>query len=264
MEKEKMEALLIDYIDDRLNAVDKQTIEHELRNNADARKLYGELKEVISLMEHSSTFDPSPKLKHNFEKDLSKAIAGASGGRAIIFTPAFYKMAAAVALMVISGAVGYWISKDRQQRDELTQIQKDMAITRQQLAETKQVMLGLLDNAASASQRIKGVNVALEISSADEDIVKALFATLHSDPNTNVRLAALDALAKFRHEPLVRKGLIDALSKQTDPMVQITLIQLMVDLKEKSVVGDLQKMVDDAGTMKAVKDEAYSGILKLS
>jgi HEAT repeat protein len=108
------------------------------------------------------------------------------------------------------------------------------------------------------------VNVAMDLTKADEEIVRVLFKTLHSDPNTNVRLAALEALYKFQHDTSIRKGLIDALSKQSDPMVQIRLIQLMVDMKEKTVVDDLQKMIDDAGTMKAVKDEAYSGILKLS
>jgi hypothetical protein len=35
-------------------------------------------------------------------------------------------------------------------------------------------------------------------------------------------------------------------------------------MKEKGVVNDLQKIVDDEGTIQAVKDEAYSGILRLS
>ncbi len=87
---------------------------------------------------------------------------------------------------------------------------------------------------------------------------------MNEDPNTNVRLAALDALSKFHTEPQVRKVLLDALSTQKDPMVQIALIQLMVKMKEKSVVNDLKKIVDDSETMKAVKDEAYSGILILS
>ncbi len=47
-------------------------------------------------------------------------------------------------------------------------------------------------------------------------------------------------------------------------MVQIALIQLFVQMKEKGVVDDLQRIVDDSRTTKAVKDEAYSGILKLS
>ena len=47
-------------------------------------------------------------------------------------------------------------------------------------------------------------------------------------------------------------------------MVQIKLIQLMVQMKEKAVIDDLRNLVDDDATMKAVKDEAHSGILKLS
>ena len=125
-------------------------------------------------------------------------------------------------------------------------------------------MFGMLDNEYSASQRIKGVAVAGKLSKPDDEIVKVLFQTLQNDPNTNVRLAALEALAKFHEDPAVRNGLVTGLSKQTDPMVQIRLIQLMVEMKEKQVIDDLQMMVDDAGTMKAVKDEAYSGILKLS
>jgi hypothetical protein len=87
---------------------------------------------------------------------------------------------------------------------------------------------------------------------------------MNEDPNTNVRLAALDALSKFYDEPIVRKALIEGLSIQKDPVVQIALIQLMVKIKEKGIVTDLQKIVDDEKTMEAVKDEAYTGLLELS
>jgi len=264
MEKEKLEGLLIDYIDNRLNAVDRDTIEQELLHNVEARKLYNELKEIITVMEQSAPFEPTSNLKEKFHKDLTAERVTANRSKTIFFTPAFYRVAAAVALMIISGAIGFWISKNNAQQERLAQIEKEMEITRRQLADTKQLMMGMLENDQSASQRIKGVNVAMDLTKADEEIVRVLFKTLHSDPNTNVRLAALEALYKFQHDTSIRKGLIDALSKQSDPMVQIRLIQLMVDMKEKTVVDDLQKMIDDAGTMKAVKDEAYSGILKLS
>jgi HEAT repeat protein len=87
---------------------------------------------------------------------------------------------------------------------------------------------------------------------------------MHEDPNTNVRMAALEALGKFHEEPGVRKELIHSLAIQKDPMVQIALIQLLVTIKEKSVMKDLERITKDKSTMKAVKDEAYSGILKLS
>jgi hypothetical protein len=79
-----------------------------------------------------------------------------------------------------------------------------------------------------------------------------------------VRLAALEALSNFVHEKDVRSSLITSLSNQKDPVVQIALIQLLVKMKEKGVVDDLKKIVEDEGTMQAVKDEAYSGIMRLS
>ena len=264
MEKERLEGLIIDYIDDRLNAVDKHVVEQELIRNEDARKLYEELKEVMTAMDQSLPLEPSQALKANFERNLQRELSNSPRGKTVIFTPSFYRVAAAVALVVISGSVGFWISKNNEQQRKLAAIEKEMEATRKQLAETKELMLGMLDNTQSASQRIKGVNVAMEMQKADSEIVTALFNTLYTDPNTNVRLAALDALSKFHDDPTVKTGLIQSLSKQTDPMVQIRLIQLMVQMKEKEVVRDLQKLVDDAATMKAVKDEAYSGILKLS
>jgi HEAT repeat protein len=126
------------------------------------------------------------------------------------------------------------------------------------------MMMSMIENQQSASQRMQGVNVALSIEKADDEVVAALVNTLNNDPNTNVRMAALDALSKFHREPHVRKVLIDALSNQKDPLVQIALIQLMVKMKETGVVDDLKRIVEDDETMEAVKDEAYSGILQLS
>jgi HEAT repeat protein len=104
----------------------------------------------------------------------------------------------------------------------------------------------------------------MEMEKPDDEIVKALVKTMNEDGNTNVRLAALDALSHFQNDPQVRRALVSALAKQKDPVVQIALIQLMVKLKEKGAVEDLKKIADDDKSIDAVKDEAYSGLLKLS
>ena len=264
MEKERLEGLIIDYIDDRLNAVDRHLIEQELMQNEEARKLYQDLKEIISTIDQSATLTPSPALMENFRKNLKKETGVSGKTKIVFFNPAMYRVAAAVTLIIMGAGIGFWISENNAEQDRLADIQREMEITRKELADTKQLMMGMLENDQSASQRIKGVNVALELTKADTEIVSALFKTMHSDPNTNVRLAALDALSRFHEDPIVRKKLIESLSMQADPMVQIRLIQLMVDMQEKGVIKDLQRIVDDASMMKAVKDEAYSGILKLS
>jgi HEAT repeat protein len=125
-------------------------------------------------------------------------------------------------------------------------------------------MLGLLTNQQSASQRMVGATVAYQLVKADDEIVNALVKAMNEDPNTNVRLATLEALGKFKHEASVRKVLIESLAKQNDPVVQISLIQMMVDMKEKSIIGELEKLTQQKEILKAVKDEAYTGILKLS
>ncbi|MFZ6011367.1 MAG: HEAT repeat domain-containing protein [Bacteroidota bacterium] len=258
MEKEKLESLLIDYIDNRLNSVDRRTVEAELVNNADAYKLYEELKEVMYLMDRSARLEPSGKLKSSFESMLKQESASGRSGKVIFLQPALlYKIAAAVWLLILGGGAGFWISQQRRQAEEIAEMKREME-------KTKLMMMAMIENEQSASQRIQGVNVALSIEKADDEVVTALVKAMNEDMNTNVRLAALEALSKFHQEPRVRKELIKSLAMQKDPVVQIALIQLMVKMKEKGVVQDLQRIVDDNKAIKAVKDEAYSGILKLS
>jgi len=257
MEKDKLESLLIDYIDGNLSENDKLVVERELRDNPEASMLYAQLKEVMAVMDRSSSLNPSTALKSSFDKMLKGEIENTKG-KVVFFRPAFYRAAAAVALLIVGGGLGYWINKYVGQQQEIARLE-------QQMKETKLMMMAMLDNQYSASQRIQGVNVALnEIPKADDEVVDALVKAMNEDPNTNVRLAALEALSKFHQEPGVRKVLIEALSRQTDPVVQIALIQLMVTMKEKGVVKDLERIIDRDETIKAVKDEAYSGIMKLS
>jgi hypothetical protein len=261
MEREKLESLIIDYIDNKLNSVDRHMVEQELVKNADAYKVYEELREVMHVMDRSARLEPSSKLKSGFEQALTDEMATTKSGRTIFFQPVFYRVAAAVALLLMGAMIGYYYSKQNDAR--LAEIEKKMEEQRQQMEFTNK-MLAMMTNDQSASQRIQGVNVAMTVEKVDDKIVKALVKTLNEDPNTNVRLAALEALGKFHQEKNVREHLIQSLSIQKDPVIQIELIQMMVQMKEKSVVDDLQKIVDDVETMMAVKDEAYSGIMKLS
>jgi HEAT repeat protein len=111
---------------------------------------------------------------------------------------------------------------------------------------------------------VQGATIAYTIGKADDEVVNALAKALNEDRNTNVRLAALEALAKFYQEENVRQLLIKSLSIQNDEVVQIALIQVLVQMKEKGIVKELEKITRDTEVLKAVKDEAFTGILKLS
>jgi len=257
MEKDKLESLLIDYMDGKLNETDKQIIEQELVRNAEAYKLYEQLKVVANAMEGSTELEPGKELKQSFENFLQQEIAQSPKVRSVFFQPVFYRVAATITLLLVAGAAGFWVYKDQQHEQELAAIRKEME-------ETKRMMMTMMGNEQSASQRITGVAVANQMEKADDEVVNVLVKTMNEDPNTNVRMAALEALSKFHMEPTVRKALIESLVIQKDPVVQIALIQLLVTIKEKGVMKDLERLTKDKTIMKAVKDEAYSGILKLS
>ena len=257
MEKEKLEGLIIDYIDGRLSEEQKTLLEGELARNTEAYQLYEQTREVMQAMDRSAKLEPSFKLKKNFEQILKEEIAQQKQTKVVSFYPTLYRAAAAVFLVLSGVAIGYWINKNQQREAEMLALQ-------QQMQEMREIMISKLGNQESASQRMIAVSQVMEMEKPDDEIVKVLVKTMNEDANTNVRMAALDALSKFHQDPLVRRELLKSLAKQKDPVVQIALIQLMVQMKEKGVVNDLQKIVDDNKTMQAVKDEAYTGLLKLS
>ena len=84
-----------------------------------------------------------------------------------------------------------------------------------------------------------------KLSSVTKTITKALFSTLNSDTNVNVRLSAIEALANYTEISEVREGLIASIIHQKSPMVQIALADLMVKLQEKKAVKSFKKLIKE-------------------
>jgi type VI protein secretion system component VasK len=113
----------------------------------------------------------------------------------------------------------------------------------------------------------KRYNAAMEIVNAkqiDKEIINALTNCLNNDPNTNVRLAALESLSSFYNEPLVKKRLLESLSKQKDPIVKMSLIDILTKFRATNLKNELDKIVNDVYAPKPVKDQANQSIHTLS
>jgi hypothetical protein len=131
-------------------------------------------------------------------------------------------------------------------------------------AKTKQtVLLAGLNNTQSAASRINAIIGASQLKKGNNTIIDALVQILDKDPNANVRLAALDGLTRFYREDYVRKKLVASLKKQHDPLVQINLINLLTRMRVSAIMDQLEEIVNDDNTNKAVKDVAYAGMLQL-
>jgi hypothetical protein len=115
-----------------------------------------------------------------------------------------------------------------------------------------------------ASERLQGINMSYTLVNPDQKLLDKLMSTLNTDPSVNVRLAAVDALYLFHNHPGVKEGLIDSLSQQSSPMVQASLIDLMVSIRERRAVDALKSLLDSEGVNPEIKDRAEQGIQQLS
>jgi HEAT repeat protein len=115
----------------------------------------------------------------------------------------------------------------------------------------------------SASERIMATYEFKKMDSASDEILDALIYTFNNDDNANVKNAAAEALFKFGNQDKVRKAFINGLNKQTDPVLQIKLIEMLVGLNEKRALPKLQQLMEEETQMKVVKQKAAEGIGRL-
>ncbi len=150
-----------------------------------------------------------------------------------------------VGLMAAGGHAGAPASSN-----EIAQLRKEMTGMRQL------VTLSLLQQ-QSASERLRGVTWSYRAEPNDVEVLGALLQTVRTDDNVDVRLAAVDALRNFGNSPVARRGLRNALLKQDSPLVQISVIDALTEMKDSEAVPALQKMMEtpdlDANVQKRIQ-----------
>ncbi len=210
---------------------------------------------------------PGPNLRKNFytmlesykeglerESVFRRFFNGIFGGFSRPRKPV-YQLAFTMIFLIAGFLGGYYFSSsspagpDPRVATEVTQLRGKMQHMRQQL------VLALLDQ-SSPSRRLKGISWSSTIENPGEKTLKALLNTLDNDTNVNVRVSAVEALYLFSDHPLVKKGIIDSLPGQTSPTVQVALIDLMVELREKRAAEALKRLIQNDKLTPEVKKRA--------
>lgn len=256
-----MEDLIIDYAQGNLTGELKEHVEKVIAKNDKWKEELDRLNGILEIMDNSPELQPDQSLRADFDLMLSGEIENQKVRQIPLITGSAgswaFKIAASIALVLVGAVIGIMITKNQQNERELLALKSEVELT-------KQLVISSLQNQSSASSRLQGVNTSMTLSNSDDEIITALINTLNHDDNTNVRLAALDALARFSDIMQVKKALVEALETQDDPVVTISLINLMVRLKENDAVEPLRRLLEKGETDEAVKSEAHIGILKLS
>jgi hypothetical protein len=144
-----------------------------------------------------------------------------------------------------------------------TQSNSEATELRRELAQMRQLIALSLMQQQSASERLKGVNWSYQLQQPGGEVLKALLDTLIHDTNVNVRLATVDALRQFGNQAGVRRGVIEAMGREESPMVQLALIDLAVDLREKGSIDTLRQLTQKDSIDGAVRMRAQRGLAEL-
>lgn len=160
-------------------------------------------------------------------------------------------------------ACGYFIGKHADRSTDAA-AQAQLNEMRQELGATRQMVALSLLQQQSASQRLEGVSWSTRLPEPDPKVMGALLHTVRFDNSVDVRLAALDALGRYADRPEVRRELVDVLQTSQSPMVQVALIDLLVDLHDKSAVPQFRKFQLDPNVNPTVKKRVDWGIQQLN
>lgn len=198
---------------------------------------------------------PSPRLRARFEEMLAAELASERASREVLrpdfaaprapaarrgparlapWVGRFAAVAATLAIGVLAGAeLASWRG-DRQ-----------IEALRAEMASLHETVATALLAGESSSQRLAGVAYGRGVSQSDPRVADALLRAFESDPDVNVRLAALEALRPLAGRAPERPRLVAALSRQASPLVQLSLIEMLLEADGERGREELRQLLDD-------------------
>lgn len=264
---------LTDWLSNQLPGTKRAELEAHLMKCPVCQAEADSLRQLWQLMGKLPAPEPSVTARVRFDAMLNTYTETATTGQESVvetllaklrqlWTPkSAFRLAYSFVLLSIGTAAGYWLHRPAASP---VAYQQQMDVLSAQVQEMRQMMmLSLLENPA-ASQRLRAVSYTDEINQVDGQVVEALLTTLNNDPNVNVRLVTLEALAKLADHSTVREGLVQSITRQESPLVQSALADVMVKLQEKRSIKPLRQLLLDDKLNQFVKGKIEQSIRDLS
>ena len=237
--KEITDEQLIELLEGKKNS----DLSKKIEENPTLQKRYFELKEVMDTITQSSEVEVPEHIRANVQQAIYEEQANLQKGFS------WMHIAAAVVILILGFSMGKFTNKTEDSSAELADLKTEI----QSLKEA--TLAGSLKR-YSASDRILAVNQIETVNEASPELLATLVNTLNSDESPNVRYAALQALTNFLEIEAVRYELVKSLESQTNPLLQISLIAVLVEAQEKSARGPMRKLIEEDETMPEVKEQA--------
>jgi hypothetical protein len=244
--------LLNEYVDEALGPEERNDVQRHLDDCASCRATVADLRTLARAARalRDQTIEPPARVWSGIERATGHGgRSGVFGSRVGLATAAVLALGVASALLAGGVALGRRMPVASQPDPQLVALRQELHDTRQM------VMLSLLQQ-QSASERLNGVMWTNRIDNPGNEVVAALLDTLMHDSNINVRLATIDALKRFGADTSVRRGAVEALGRQTSPLVQIALIDFIAETNGPGSADVLRRLSQDQMADQAVRARA--------
>lgn len=264
MKKEEFESKLLDYMQGNLSPEERREIENYLAQQGQDLSEFHELSTIWNKMDSLESPSPSAGMRDKFYNNLatfkqdeqqksSDWLHNLSTQFKSLFKQTWAKqLAYGLCFTLIGIVVGYQMRGN----ESLNRLE-NMAAEMQQM---KKGMMASLLTQESASKRIKAVNMVQQMDNVDDRIITLLLRCLNEDPNINVRLVAAEALKDFTDLPLVRQSLIESIAKQDSPLVQITLVDVLLSMRESAAKDALKQLLSNEEINVEVRKKAAQAL----
>ncbi|MDW3196715.1 MAG: HEAT repeat domain-containing protein [Cytophagales bacterium] len=246
---------IIEYLEGGLDTDQRKEFENQLMTDPAFKAKYQELEQLLQTIERVPEVEAPAELEWGFKAELDRMQSTLAETRlepnnSLNASPNrwWLQIAAGFGLLVIG-----FLSGTQQTSDNSGQL----LAMQTQIQSLQQVVMQQTLESSSASERIKAVNQIEQVPfQPDEKLVKMLVKTATQDKSVNVRYAAVQALGNFMDYPSVRNEMVRSLDQQTEPLIQIAMIGLLVDAQEKAAISSIKKLLDNEATTPEVKQQA--------
>lgn len=269
--------LFIDYQDGTLPPDEASQMRSHLASCPTCQREWSALQEITRKLDQLPQPAPSARLRENFyamlethQRDADApspfALAKSRLDRffdAILPTQPALQFAFALTLL----AAGLFAGARFIQRPAVVvtddSAKAELAELRSQVNNMNKLVTYSLLQQKSTSDRLQSVLATMDLQNPDRKILTDLVGALAFDPSLNVRLSAVEALAPHAEEELVRAGLLAALPRESAPLVQMAMIELLTAVRETDAAPLFEQLSRDEGADQTVREAAKRALATL-
>jgi hypothetical protein len=244
MDCEEVKINLPEYIDRKLDKTTSQAIRTHLESCSSCKALHRELDSFLNYMDSFPALEVPVGMKEEFEGMMASLVNQEK--KKISLIPMWTKIAA----MVVFAFGTYWLGyQSGSHKGEIVQNQ----LTSELSTQKQQVLLASLRD-YTGPQKIDAVYSISTTENVSSELIDALVHTMNSDKNTNVRLAAISTLSEMMDKnDRVKAELIQSLTVQENPLLQISLIQVLTEKGVKEAKHQIETITNNEKTDESVK-----------